>query len=258
MSANASIKPFPIIVRILMTILAIILIALSFKLMKTLSQPSRYINACIVVEKGPGKARNLDDLQIMNINKYLYLQGPIVSAADEKSTKNMFQTNHPPVLDTALFYDETGAVEILSHGLPKTADKYKEYVFNEPLHFIGWRRGDSGLNLFALAKTKDALFDMLYHSSENWKTTLFAQGLLLAVFVFTIFWLFAMALLSNPSLQLVQLLIVNIIFLFLFYSVLILSAYPLLATLLQTIEIVALANLIFVPISYLLKRNAAT
>lgn len=257
MTASNKPRPYPMLVRLLLGVLALLFIALTFKVMLALSQPSQYINAHMVVQKEPGLAKDLMNLGILNFRSYLYLVGPILDAKNEKSKGPLFNPEAHPVLRPSVFTDQSGAVEILSHSLPITPQEPGTYRYGHPLHLLGWRVSDSGFRLYAVAESKESLSDILYQRSENWKTTLFAQGLLLAGMVFAIFWLLNIAVLSNPSLQLVQLLIVNLIFLVLFYSVMVLARYPLTSTVIQTLEILALANLVFFPLSLLLSRRRA-
>ncbi len=249
--------PYPMLVRLLLGVLALLLIALTFKVMIELSQPSQYINAHAVVQKEPGQARDLMSLGILNFRSYLYLVGPILDAKNEKNKGPLFNPETHPVLTPSVFTDQSGAVEVLSHSLPITPQNPGAYRYGHPLHLLGWRVSESGFRLYAVADSKESLSDILYQRSEHWKSTLFAQGLLLAAVVFAIFWILNIAVLSNPSLHLVQLLIVNLIYLVLFYSVMVLARYPLASTVILTLEILALANLVFFPLSRFFSRRRA-
>jgi len=251
-------RPYPVIVRLLLGVFSFFLLILTFKVMTALTHPSQYINAYTTVKQGAGRVIDLQKLPILNVNRYLYLVGPILKATNEKSTDPLFKVDTIPVLGPSIFTDQTGAVEVLARHLPLSATNPAEYRYNQPVHMLGWRRADAGFQLYAIAKSQKELLDLLYKASSNWKIILFAQGLLLAGMVFTIFWLLNIALLSNASLQIFQLLIVNLIFLVLFYSVLVLASYPLADTILPTIEILTLANLVFVPLSLILASKRST
>lgn len=243
---------YPNSVRVPLGILACILIILVFVVMRSLSYPSQFVSAYASVEKGPGVTTDLQKISPLDFNQHLYLVGPVVAAAGQTGTP-LFDPENIPVLGPSVFTDSAGAVEVLSHDLPLLADPAAAYVYNEPLHMLGWRTSSSGYTLFAVAKSRSALQELLLKKAGNWKFSVFLYGLILAVLVFSVFWLLNISLLSNVRLRPVQLFIVNLIFLVLYYSVMVLSAYPLLQTLPQILSILALSNLIFIPMALALK-----
>ncbi len=255
MVENHAPHPYPPAVRFLLAALALLLILGIFANMASLSRPSQYVNALQTVANGPDHAADIHRLPVLDFNRVLYLHGPITSASGESATP-LFRLAEQPALSPATFTDDTGSLEILAHNLPLTADPPQEYRFGEPLYFLGWRTLSSAITLFAVAKSQDELVRLLETRTSGWKSALFYQGLLLAGITFTVFWLLNISLLSNISLRWVQLLIVNLVFLILFYSVLLLSSYPLWGTLPQTLLILLLANLIFVPLSLLLRPRS--
>lgn len=248
---------YPFSIRLILALLAFVFIGLTFKVMSALTQPSLYVNAIETIKAGPKKAGDIQNPSFLNFKNYLYVVGPVVSASQESNTQPLFSLHDAPALVPSTFTDSTGAVEVLSHKLPLTANPPDQYRFNQSLHLLGWRTKGAGFSLFAVAETKQALLGLLENHAKGWKTTLFVQGLFLALLVFTIFWLMNLSLLSTPYLQNVQLWIVNVVFLLLFYSVLALSGYPLFGTILQTLEILAISNIIFVPLSILISRKRA-
>jgi hypothetical protein len=255
MPSTSKPRPYPIVIRILLAFTAIFMIALTFRIMIALTQPSQYINAYATVKKGPGRTLDLQKMTVLNHNQHLYLNGVVLDAADEKSTRPMFPKGDDPKLSPSVFTDKVGAVEVLASIPPESPIELSSYHYNEPVHMLGWRRRDASFFIFAMAPTQAQLLDLMNQQSRNWKSTLFSRGCVLAILLFLAFWLLNIALLSNASLQLFQLLIVNIVFLVLFYSVLLLAAYPLAETFITTVKIVGLANIIFVPLSFLMKRK---
>ena len=255
MSLTSKHRPYPILVRILLGFIAIFLIALTFRIMVALSQPSQYINAYITVKKGPGRTLDLQKMIVLKHNQYLYLNGPVMSSANEKSTKPMFPEIEKPTLAPSIFTDDFGAVEVLAGLPPESPVALSEYNYNQPVHMLGWRSKDVSFYIFAISPTQAQLLDLLNQRTNNWKTTLFARGFVLAMILFVVFWLLSIALLSNASLQVLQILVVNMVFLVLFFSVLLLASYPLAETLVPIAKIIALANFIFVPLSILVGRR---
>ncbi|MEW6517186.1 MAG: hypothetical protein AB1439_09820 [candidate division FCPU426 bacterium] len=251
---SSQLREYPWWVRLLLSTIALALLLFTFKVMTALSQPTEYLNSYAAVQKKPGNAKQVQTMGILDYRTFLYLVGPIVAAENEKNNGPLFRSDIPPAMNPATFSDATGAIEIQAHTLPLTPHDPSSYSFNQTLHFLGWRISETALELFAVAASQAELSDLLYSRSEHWKRTLFAQGALLAILVFSIFWLLNLAVLSNPSLQAVQLLLVNLIFLVLFYSVLVLVRYPLASTVLITAGILAAANLVFFPLSWLVNR----
>ena len=247
--------PYPWPLRLVLAVLAVVLIFGLFATMTALSRPSRFVNALQTVRSGASPASAFPELPILNAHRFLYLSGPILSAAGEEG-EPLFRPGESPALVPAVFEDNTGAFEVVSHNLPHTASPPESYVFGEPVHFIGWRTSTTALTLFALAREKNELLALLAGMAPNWKITLFLHGLLLAIITFTVFWLLNIALLSNLSLRRVQLFIVNAVFLVLYYSVLVLSSYPLTSTLLETAGILVVANALFVPLSLILRPRS--
>ncbi len=231
--------------------LALALIVGIFVIMADLYKPSQYVHGQYLVEKGPGRAADLNAMSVLDFNQLLYLVGPIQPAAGGGDAP-LFNPGAKPVLSPAVLTDASGAVEVLAHDLPQTAEPPASYRFNETLHLLGWHTTETGLTLFAVGKTRESLEGLLASKSVHWKRVLFYRGLLLAALVFSALWLLNMAVLSYVALRLVHLLIVNVVFLVLFYSVLLLSAYPLSEIWLITLGILLLANLIFIPLSLLL------
>lgn len=256
MSPSSQIREYPWWVRVFLGLIALGLILFTFMIMTALSRPTEYLNSYAAAQKKPGQATDYKNLGVLDFRSFLYLAGPIQDAGDEKSTGPLFRTEIPPAMNPSIFADASGVVEIQAHVLPMSPRAPETYTYNQPLHFLGWRVSETALELFAVAASREELSDMLYSRSENWKKTLFAQGLLLASIVFVVFWLLNLAVLSNPRLQAVQLLIVNLIFLVLFYSVLVLVRYPLASTVLITAGILAAANIVFFPLSWLVNRLA--
>lgn len=256
MSPSNQIREYPWWARLVLGVIALGLILFTFKVMTALSQPTEYLNSYAAVQKKPGQIKEFQNLGILDYRTFLYLVGSIQDADNEKNTGPLFRTEIPPALNPSTFSDATGAVEIRAHMLPLTPGEPSVYTYNQPLHFLGWRISETALELFAVASSQAELSNLLYARSEHWKKTLFAQGLLLAALVFVIFWLLNLAVLSNPRLQAVQLLLVNLIFLVLFYSVLVLVRYPLVSTLVITAGILAAANIVFFPLSWLVNRLA--
>lgn len=253
-------KPYPAVARIGLALLALLLIALTFKVMSALSSPSLYLNAYKTATKGPGKTSDLQKLSIFNPNQYLYLVGPVLPASGHKQPEPLFieTPGAAGCLRTpSVFSDQDGAVEVLAATFPYTEVRPNHYQTNTPYHLLGRKSSQTGIELFMIADSHEGLMRELEERTRRWKQALFFQGLLLAIVVFTIFWLLNIVILSNPALQAVQFFIVNVVFLILFYSVLILSSYPLVETLLLTLAILALANGSFLALSrvvQLLKR----
>jgi hypothetical protein len=256
MPPSNQLQEYPWWLRLVLGLVAVGLILFTFKVMTALSQPTEYLNSYAAVQKKPSQVKEFQNFNILEYRKFLYLVGPIQDAENEKNTGPLFRTDIPPAVNPSTFSDTTGAVEIRAHLLPLTPSDPSSYTYNQPLHFLGWRISETALELFAVAASQAELADLLYARSEHWKRTLFAQGLLLAALVFIVFWLLNLAVLSNPRLQAVQLLLVNLIFLVLFYSVLILVRYPLISTLVVTAGILAAANVVSFPLSWLVNRLA--
>ncbi len=253
--SSVEIKTYPPAVRVILVTTALLLIALTLKVMVAISKPSQYVNAYKVVSRGPQSCLTFKTLPVLDFRKHIYLVGPIVSADPGDKNAPLFSDAARPLLSPAFFTDDSGAVEVLAHSLPLTAHPAHHYTFDQPLHILGWRTSDNGLRLFVLASSQAELLGLLSQKTSGWKSSLFLQGFWLALLVFTIFWLFNIFLLSNPSLQTVQLLIVNLVFLVLFFSVIVLSEYPLTSTLLPAAGIIATANLIFIPLALLVRRR---
>ncbi len=253
--APIEIKSYAPAVRIILMVAALALIFLTFKVMTGISAPSQYVNAYKVVSRGPQSCAAFENLPIMDFRKFIYLAGPILPANPERKNSPLFSDAAQPLLAPAFFTDASGAVEVLAHTLPLTVQPAHLYSFDQPLHLLGWRISDNGLRLFVLAASQAELLGLLAQKNIGRQFSLCLQGFWLALLVFTIFWLFNMFLLSNPSLQPVQLLIVNLVFLILFFSVIILSEYPLTSTLIPVGGIIVAANLIFIPLALLLKRG---
>lgn len=233
-------------------------IFLSFVVMQSISDPSQFVNAFRLAEKGPRHSSDLRGLPILDFRRFLYLAGPIQPASVEKRNAPLFSTQSTPVLPPSVFTDAYGAVEILAtDSIPLTFGDYSAYRFNAPYHMLGWRTGDSAFRIYALANSQSELLSLLLKKAGDWKSVLFVQGLALILLVFAVFWALNLGMLSNPALGIVQLLIVNVIFLLLYYSVLIISEYPLGATLLPGLGILGLGNLVFIPLSLVFKRHSA-
>lgn len=247
-------RPYPKTIRFPLGFLAFLLIIAVFIVMRSLSYPSQFVSAYMSIEKGPGKTSDLKNISPLDFNQHLYLIGPVISAAGQTGTA-LFQTDNLPVLQPSIFTDNAGAVEVLSHEMPLTAEPVSAYHYNDSLHILGWRTSSSGYTLFAVSKSREGLLELLLKKAGNWKYTIFSRGLVLALIVFSVFWLLNISLLSNVILRPVQLLIVNLIFLVLYYSVLVLSAYPLTTTLPQTLFILLLANLAFIPLSLAIRSR---
>jgi len=245
MANSVTPRPYPAALRLLLASIAVAMIVGMFSLMTALSKPSQFVRAVQKVAQGPGQASDLQKLSVLDFNYHLYLLGPVISAAGQSSAP-LFIPDSTPVLPPSTFTDASGVVEVLAHEVPLTAEPAGTYAFGETLHMLGWRTAGSQYSLFAVSKTHQGLLDLLQKRAANWKSFLFYRGLLLIGLVFVVFWLLNMSVLSTISLRPVQLLIVNLIFLVLYYSVLVLSAYPLLATLPQALMILMLANLVFV------------
>jgi hypothetical protein len=237
--------------RLLLGIPALALIVAIFIVMANLYKPSQFVHAQHLVEKGPGTTSALKSMPVLDFNQLLYLAGPIQAAAGKQHAQ-LFHPETEPVLSPAVLTDSTGAVEVLAHTLPLTAEPPQSYFYNETLHLLGWHTTETGFTLFAVAKSRDSLERLLSAKSEHWKRILFTNGLWLAGLVFSAFWLLNMSVLSYVALRLFELLIVNVVFLVLLYSVLLLSAYPLQETWLNTIFILVIANAVFIPLSLLL------
>jgi hypothetical protein len=252
MRASSLPKQYPRAVRLLLACAAIGLMFATLAVMKTLSLPSQYVNSAKLISQTPNSTTDLARLAILDFSRQLYLVGPITPAAGSLSAP-LFSVGSKPALAPAVLTDAAGAVEVLSPDLPLCAEDAAGYHFGETLHLLGWRTGESSFTLFAVARTQPALLSLMQRESPRWRSLLFRQGLLM---IFLIFWSLNLALLSNITLRPVQLLIVNLIFLVLYYSVLVLSAYPLLSTLPQTLGILAIANVVFLPLAFLFRSHA--
>lgn len=246
---------YPGFVRLLLAGVGIVLIIVTFSIMSHLTIPGVYVKAMEIVKTGPQSANKIDRLSFFNFKNYLYLVGPINSAVSDQETGPLFINDDPSVFTPSTFMDKTGALEILLKKPLFTEGERTAYVYKQPYHLIGWRVGPTGYSLMAIAKSQEGLIDVLTANAKEWKKTLLVYGLILAVIVFSIFWLLNMALLSTPYLETIQLLIVNAVFLVLFYTVLLLAGYPLFSTVIQTLIILVLSNALFIPLSLLIKRN---
>jgi hypothetical protein len=214
------------------------------------------LQAYKTVEKGPGRTSDLQNLPILDFNHVLYLVGPITAASGKKH-ELLFPSGVRPVIAPATFTDATGAVEVLAQGTPESDTSLGGYFFNEPLHLLGWRTTRSGFSLFMVGKTKEDLLKLLTRRSEHWQRAFFFQALILLALVFVIFWFLNMAVLSQSSISLVQVLVVNIIYLIFLYSALLLTRYPLWATLPYVLAILCLGNLLFVPAALVTARRSS-
>lgn len=248
-------RQYPRAVRLLLALVAVVLMFMTLSIMRSLFSPSQFVSSALLVTQTPGSTADLKRLPILNFSRHLYLVGAIVPAAGPGSAP-LFSVETKPALAPAVLTDAFGAVEVLSPDLPKCAEDPAGYRFGETLHLLGWRTGESSFTLFALGRTQPTLLALLQRESPNWRSQLFLQGLLLMGLIFLIFWTLNLAILSNITLRPVQLLIVNLIFLVLFYSVLVLSGYPLLETLPQTLGILALANAVFLPLAFLFRPHS--
>jgi len=254
MSASSSPRPLPAALRLALFFSAMLLIGGMFIIMRALFLPSQYLHAFKTVEKGPGHAADLQKLPVLGFNQMLYLVGP-VSAASGIKHGQLFPFALRTKIAPSTFTDATGAVEILVANSPESTTSLGGYFYDQPLHLLGWRTTNSGYSLFMVAQTKDDLLKLLSQRSENWQKTFFIQGLLLLGLVFVIFWFLNMAVLSNLAIQLVQVLVVDVIFLIFLYSALVLTAYPLFATLPYVLLILVLGNLVFVPTALLFQAQ---
>ncbi|MBN1595459.1 hypothetical protein JW933_05990 [candidate division FCPU426 bacterium] len=248
-------EPYPLLVRIGLGLLAFLLIIFAFQVMLALSQPSEFLNAYSIIQKGPRRAIDIQKLGMLNFKQLLYLSGPLISASNEKSTAPLFNLDKDPLIAPTLYTDESGAVEIVCRQQPLSPKALGAYAYNQPLHILGWRRAEATLWLFAVAATQEELLQLMDKRSNHWRKTLFIQGLVLAFLVFVIFWLLNLILLATPALRLFQLLIVNVVCLILFYSVFLMASYPFAHTLLPTLAILGLANVVFVPLAMLINRK---
>jgi hypothetical protein len=255
MPASSVPKRFPRALRLLLAAAAIGLMFATLSVMNSLSGPSQYLRAMHSVSLKPGQTADLKQMTILDFNRHLYLVGPIVPAGGPAQA-SLFSPGNHPVLAPAVYTDASGAVEVLAKNLPLCAEDPQSYHFGEALHLLGWRTGESTYTLFAVARTQPALLELITRQVPDWQRRFFVQGLVLIGMIFLIFWALNLAILSNISLRPVQLLIVNLIFLVLYYSVLFLSEYPLLSSLPQTLGILALANLVFLPLAFVFRPHA--
>jgi hypothetical protein len=251
MSASTSPRRLQPPLRFFLFLMALLLIGGMAVIMRALFLPSQYLHAYKTVEQGPGHAADLEKLPILSFNHVLYLVGP-VSAASGKKHQQLFPGNNRGRFSPSTFSDATGAVEILSEHTPESGTSLGGYFYNEPVHLLGWRTSRSGLTLFMIAQSREDLLGLLTQRSEHWQRVLLIQGLILLALVFVIFWFLNMALLSNVRIRLVQVLVVNIIFLIFLYSALLLTGYPLWGTAPYVLLILLLGNLVFVPMALLL------
>lgn len=256
MASSEPPHPFPTALRLLLAVVALGLIVGSFSVIAALFRPGQYVSASRQAALNPGLTTDLNKLPILNFSRYLYLVGPIVPAAGDPH-RSLFPSAEGAALAPAVLSDAAGAVEVLSPRPPLTAEPAEEYRFGEMLHLLGWRTSENGFTLFAIAKTPEGLQNLLSQKGTGWRKTVFKHGLLLIAMVFVIFWCLNLSLLSTSMLRTEQLLIVNLVFLVLYYSVLALSGYPLAATLLQTLLILLLANLVFVPLALIFHPHRA-
>ncbi|NTV52455.1 MAG: hypothetical protein HGA76_05520 [Candidatus Firestonebacteria bacterium] len=253
MCAASSPRSLPAVLRFALLLSALVLIGGMFLIMRALFLPSQFLHAYATVEKGPGKAADLQKLPISGFNNVLYLVGP-VNAASGKKGDPLFPTAAISQLAPSTFTDATGAVEVLALGAPESATSLGGYFYNEPVHMLGWRTSRSGFSLFMIAKTKDDLLTVISQRSQHWQKTLLTQGLFLLGLVFVVFWFLNMAVLSNVRIQLAQILVVDVIFLIFLYSALLLTGYPLWGTLPTVLLILLLGNLVFFPLAWLLQK----
>lgn len=247
-------KVYPGIIRIFFAICAIILIFFTFSIMSKLTVPSTFVNALQIVKAGPKPAAHIQKLDFLNFKNYLYLVGSLTSVMSDQDKSFLFTPDQQPALPPTTFTDSTGSLEILASKMPLTAEPPGTYRYLEPYHLLGWRIGTTGFSLLAIGASENSLLSLLEQKADGWKSVLFINGLILCFLVSVIFWLLNMSLLSTPHLETVQLLIVNLVFLVLYYSVLLLSGYPLIATITITVKILFLGNLIFIPTLLVIQR----
>jgi hypothetical protein len=247
MAASSALHVYPTYLRLLSGLAGLGLILGSFSVITALTRPSQFVAAAQNAAQKPGLVADLQKLPVLDFTHHLYLYGPISPANGHAGP--LFLPGATPVLAPATFSDASGAVEVLAKSLPQTAEPSGDYQFNEPLHLLGWRTAKNGYTLFALARSQQALQNILRDKSARWHRPLFRQGLWLMAMIFVIFWLLNISLLSTPMLRITQLLFVNLVFLVLYYSVLALSGYDLLSTLPRTLLILVLSNTVFIPLA---------
>ncbi len=250
---NQSPKPLPLLWRLGLALLGLFLITVTLHVMTQLSRPSLYVNALKVVNRGPQQVRGLQSPNYMNYKNLLYLNGPITSATQDNSIAAIFTRTDRPYIEPSLFNDATGAVEILLPKLPLASQPLDSFHYGTPYHLLGYRTGQSRFVLLAIAPTHEELKAMLQAKAKGWQNNLLFYGFILGLLVFVIFWLLNMSLLSTPYLEPVQVLIGNLVFLVLFYSILFLAGYPLLKTLWLSVVLLVGINVLVVPMAFLLR-----
>ena len=248
-------RRYPMLLRVTLAALSLLLVLVSLQRIRAMASPSQFVNAYRVVESGPNTAIHLQKLPILNFQKYFYLYGPIEPADPALKNKPLFNLNTNPALPPALFTDPSATIEIMAHALPYLPRPEDTYYFNRSYHLLGWRTATNGLRVFALADSRLELLNLLLEKSENWKFTLFIQGLILAGLIFSVFLLLNMTFLYNATFGFMQLLIVNLIYLVLYIMVLLIAEYPLKSTLMLSMGIFIAVNLIFVPLALLFSRK---
>ncbi len=258
MTGSSTPRTLPSVLRFSLLIAALLLIGSIFVIMRALFLPSQYLQAYKAVLNGPSQVSEFKKQPILSFTKLMYLVGPLNSASGQKNGP-IFPYRAEPILAPTTFSDATGAVEVLATTYPETRTSITGYMYNQPLHMLGWRISESGYSLFIIGQSKEDVLELLLRASKNWKSTLFIQGLLLLGATFLIFWFLNMAALSNVFIHYIQILIVNVIYLILLFSALVLSGYPLGATLPMLLVILAIGNAVFIPVSMFLKpRPSAT
>jgi hypothetical protein len=189
-------------------------------------------------------------MSVLGFTNFLYLLGPVNAASGGKPVQ-LFPAYARPVMAPSTFSDATGAVEVLAQSKPESITSLGGYFYNEPIHMLGWRTSRSGFTLFMVAQNKADLLKIITRKTANWRKTLLLLGLLLLGLVFLLFWFLNMSVLNNVRISQAQVLVVNIIFLIFLYTALLLTGYPLWASLPVVLLILFLGNLVFVPLALL-------
>ncbi len=254
---NQSPKPLPLIGRLSLALTGLLFIILALHIMSRLSSPSLYVNALKLVNIGPQQIHGLQTPAYLNYKNLLYLNGTITSASQDNATTAIFTRTDRPYIQPSLFNDTTGAVEIILPEPPLSSKPLDYYHYGTPYHLLGYRSGETDLVLLAIAPTHAGLKALLQTKAKGWKNNLLFYGFILGLLVFVIFWLLNMSLLSTPWLEPVQVLIGNVVFLVLYYSILFLAGYPLIKTLWLTFVLLGGINLLVVPMAFLLRSKNA-
>jgi hypothetical protein len=247
-------RPYPLVIRLLLGLTALVLIAVIFHAMTSLSTGSQFVTAFRAVHQGPGKTGDLKAISGINPNQFLYLKGTIQPASGDKKIAPLFSIRDVGLLPPSVFSDASGAVEIMVNSIPRYSGQLTHFKYNQEVHLLGTRVSRTGFMMFAIADSQEELRQLLLERFNERHRVLFNQGLLMALMVFGVFWLLNIIILSNPAMQIVQFLIVNLVFLVIYYSVLFISGYPLNETIFQSIAILGLANVAFAILSWMFSR----